>query len=116
VKSIIDITWGRPKIEGGCVVVPFSMHCTTDVSPGDTPQNLFFESSTMSFMPKTVAKGQEAIETCIHKVMEEQRDEFGAISIGRLRESAIDYVRKHDLTALVHSGWADADTYRAVYH
>ncbi|RUW56723.1 hypothetical protein [Mesorhizobium sp. M8A.F.Ca.ET.021.01.1.1] len=115
-KSIIDITWGRPKLEGGCVVVPFSMHCTDDVSPGDTPQSVYFEASNLTLTPKIVAKGQAEIEACIGRVMNDHRYDFGAISIGRLRESAIDYVRKHDLTVLVHSGWANADAYRPVHH
>ncbi|QIV65843.1 hypothetical protein Cp1R7AA1_235 [Mesorhizobium phage Cp1R7A-A1] len=115
-RTIIDITWGNPKLENGCVVIPFSMHCTDDVSPGDTPNNLFFQASTMSFMPMTIAKGQAEIEAAIGRIMEEQRDEYGAISLGRFRESAIDYTRKRDLTALIHPQWAKAEPYRPTHH
>lgn len=111
-RSIIDITWGKPDYNAGTVSIPFSMHTTTDddmsreeISP------IVLETHTLQFLPATVAKGQASIEACINTIIEGLRDQFGPISLGKLREAAIAITRKYDLTPWVDQRWAQARPY-----
>jgi hypothetical protein len=115
-RSIIDIAWSAPKIEGDHVVIRLGVHCTDD-DAGDPREirDVIWWPTFISVSPQTVASGQDRIETVVSELIETQRASFGPFSLARLHKEAIEQVRKHDLSACVHPGWAGASPDHQTY-
>lgn len=117
-KSLVDVQFGNPRVEAGMVYFDFVAQTTMDVSgeEGDPVQVVQAEKNWVSLMPKTVAMGQEFIETVVRDIFTQNGGEYTKRSLEKLIDGAIEFTRKVDLTKLMHPKWAEAGEYTSKVH
>lgn len=108
-RSILDITIGKPRLEGEVVSLPVGMHVTDDDSDDADMPMLSFLPVTFLYSVETVSKGSDRLREVTDESIAKLCATASFRSAEMITQALHAYIAEDDLSRFVHPKWAVAD-------